>query len=295
MNRRGLLSTSAAAGLAACDLTLRTAGMMALTGCALAGAGAIWLLASSADVPAEAFADLAEAVRANPGHAGFMLALLSATPVFGWWLPGAVGRAAARARFARATTGAVRIAWSPFDRRGTARHEAAHALVAAVLGVPFDEARVYEASFFRPSNGYIHAVAPERPHDPAGAYGLLARKVAVLASGVIGAHDGAGPVSFAGGGEKDRNDAALLSWAACDYAPERNLLREVMDALTPALRAEPWRTAIEEGADALLAANGEGVPADPFREIARRHGLRLNAVEALAAGVDADAPEGGTT
>lgn len=289
MIRSDLLSTASAWAMPVCDLALRTAGNLALSACAFAGAGAIWLLASPSDVPAEAVAAFADAVRADPRPAVWTLGCLSAVPVFSFWFPPALDRAVARARCARESTGAVPIGWSPFDRRGTARHEAAHALVATVLGVPFDEARVYKPSFSRPSNGHIHAVAPDRPHDPTEAYGLLARKVAVFAAGVIGAHDGDGPISFVGGGEKDRESATLLSWAACDYAPGRNLFREVVDALTAALAAEPWPSAIAEAADVLLAADGEPLPAEPFHEIARRHGLRLDAVEGLCAKETTDA------
>lgn len=97
MNRRALLSTASIA-LSVCGLALRAAAVWAGSAFAFAGAASIWLLASPAEMPAEAFAALADAVRADPWPAALALATVSGVPVFGFWLPDAAERYVRRDR-----------------------------------------------------------------------------------------------------------------------------------------------------------------------------------------------------
>lgn len=301
MSRRDLLSTCAAGALAAVDLALWAAGTMALGACAITG-GIVVLVLATPTIPAAELAEAAASVRGDSGSHMLGLAVLSVLPL-PFLLPRRIRVAVSRARAVRDGSIGMAAAFKGLGARGrldTARHEGAHALVAAVLGVPFREVQVFDHPFLSGRFGRIvhDTLAPSGHGGKAPAPGgAVVRKIAMLLAGVVGTRAGDGPVRpshFGGGGETDWERAGVLAWAIGDCTPGRSVLGDVIEALTPALRAEPWPSAIAEAADVLLTARGEPVPPEPFHEIARRHGLRLDAVEALAASAATDA-NGGTT
>ena len=124
------------------------------------------------------------------------------------------------------------------DRELTARHEAAHALVACVLGMPLES-------------------ACERGPRPVqeSMWGLQT--------------------------QRDWAQAKELSWFAASLRPGQVLVDEVLEAVIPALHAEPWTTAIEKGADVLLRAGSDRVLPEVFAAIAHHFGLALPVVEAV--------------
>lgn len=289
-HHRLLLATCAVVAVGGSAL-IRAAGMMAVTACALVGAGTICVvLCWDQAWPVLPVGDVVSAARAHAPGVLASLALLCA-PVLAFSGP-------AIARPVRVAVAANREGrWVVRVRERAARHEAAHALVASVLGVPFKDVRVLRETDWTGdgTTGFMVATPPPAPRPSAFLHGVLARKIAVLLAGVIGAHDGDGPICFTGGGgAQDLARAETLSWAAADLAPERVLLDEVRAALLPALRSDSWRRAIEAGAGLLLDADGGAVPAGAFARVVRCFGLTLAPVEALAAGAGPDAPKGET-
>lgn len=283
-SRSGHLLASCASGALAGGAALcRIAATMALSACALAGAG---FFAAVALLDPATFAAVSTgfgaALREHPSAVVAPLLLFSALPV-AFAVPSRFG-----ASIAANATGLAEA--NRRDREMTARHEAAHALVASVLGVPFDHALVHR-SRLAGIGGRIAPVSPARAHPPADACGSLVRKVAVLVAGVCGTRDGEEAICFASvGGEKDEIQARALSWAAADFAPGRDLFGEVCAAVRADLGAASWGRAVAAGADLLLEADGEPVPADAFAGIARRFGLALPAVEAVALRPEAEGP-----
>lgn len=171
------------------------------------------------------------------------------------------------------------------DRELIARHEAAHALVACVLGLPMESAWINDGPDWCGFGGAVRLDAPPAAQTLEASYGLLARKIAVSVAGVVGER-GARPM-----GEimrelyiqRDWAQAMELSWFAASLRPGQVLVETVLEAVVPALHTAPWTAAIEEGAQALLRAGSGPVPPDVFAAIARRSGLALPAVETLAA------------
>jgi hypothetical protein len=174
------------------------------------------------------------------------------------------------------------------DHRGAARHEAAHALVACVLGMPLVEAFVHAEP--RGGRGGGITLAPFRTRcTPEGVRELVVRKIAI---GVAGqAVDWDGPVHggmFCGGGERDFVQCQEMFWIWNSVAPDwpcsGNTLAETLIRTHAALRTPAWRQAVAAGADALLRDLGKPVPPDVFATIAREHNLALPEVVALAGG-----------
>lgn len=171
-----------------------------------------------------------------------------------------------------------------FDRKMAARHEAAHALVASVLGMPLEGAWVLHDVDTRGIGGAVTLRVPPMPLTTRALYGLLARKVAVNVAGVVGAR-GKRPMDAILHELRFQNDwvqATELSWIGASLHPDRVLVRDVLEALVPALQTMPWKRAIATAATALLRAGSDPVPPDVFATIVRRFGLALPAVEAIA-------------
>ena len=171
------------------------------------------------------------------------------------------------------------------NRELAARHEAAHALVACVLGMPLESAWVNDGPDWCGRIGAILMDAPPAARTLEASYGLLARKIAVNVAGTVGER-GARPKEeimrelYA---QRDWAQAMELSWIAASLLPGQVLVEQVLDAVVPALHTAPWTAAIEEGAQALLRAGSDPVPPAVFASIARRFSLALPAVETLAA------------
>ena len=172
-----------------------------------------------------------------------------------------------------------------FDRKMAARHEAAHALVATVLGLSVKGAWVPYRPDERGVGGGV-ALAPS-PAAPAGEalYGLLARKVAVNVAGVVGARGtrSVDAILHELQGQNDWVQARELSWIGASLRPDRVLWQDVLEAVAPALHTAPWKSAIVTASKAILHAAGDPVQPEVFAAIARRFGLALPAVETLAA------------
>ena len=171
------------------------------------------------------------------------------------------------------------------DRELSARHEAAHALVACVLEMPMESAWINAALQRRGIGGAVRLDAPPMALTPEASYGLLARKIAVSIAGVVGER-GPRPMQEIMWGlqiQRDWVQAMELSWFAASLRPGQVLVETVLDAVVPALHTAPWTAAIEDGAKALLRAGGDPVPPEVFAAIARRSGLALPVVETLAA------------
>ena len=173
------------------------------------------------------------------------------------------------------------------DRELTARHEAAHALVACVLGMPMESAWINDAASRNRLGigGAVSIGVPPVALTPEASYGLLARKIAVFVAGVVGER-GPRPMKEIMWGlqtQRDWAQAKELSWFAASLQPGQVLVETVLEAVVPALHTGLWTAAIEEGAQALLRAGSGPVPPDVFAAIARRFGLALPAVETLAA------------
>ncbi len=171
------------------------------------------------------------------------------------------------------------------DRELIARHEAAHALVAYVLGMPMESAWINDGPDWCGFGGAVRLDAPPAAQTLEASYGLLARKIAVSVAGVVGER-GARPMEEITRElyiQRDWAQAMELSWFAASLLPGQVLVEKVLDAVIPALHTAPWTAAIEEGAKALLRVGGDRVPPEVFAAIARRFGLALPAVNTLAA------------
>ena len=179
-----------------------------------------------------------------------------------------------------AREGAVRS-----NRELAARHEAAHALVACVLGMPMESAWINDGPDWFGIAGAVRIHPPPAAQTLEASYGLLARKIAVSVAGVVGER-GARPkekIMRELYVQRDWAQATELSWFAASLRPGRVLVETVLNAVIPALHTAPWMAAIEDGAKALLRAGSDPVPRNVFAAIARRFGLALPAVETLAA------------
>ncbi len=171
-----------------------------------------------------------------------------------------------------------------FNRKMAARHEAAHALVASVLGMPMEGAWVLNDFDAHGIGGVVTLRVPLMPLTTEALYGLLARKVAVSVAGVVGAR-GKRPMEAILHELKFQTDwtkATELSWIGASLHPDRVLVWNVLEAMVPALQTMPWKRAIATAAKALLQAGGDPVPPETFAAIVRRFGLALPAVEAIA-------------
>ena len=171
------------------------------------------------------------------------------------------------------------------NRELAARHEAAHALVACVLGMPMESAWINDGPDWHGIAGAVRIHPPPAARTLETSYGLLARKIAVSVAGTVGER-GARPkqeIMRELRVQRDWTQATELSWFAASLRPGHVLVEQVLDAVVPALHSAPWTAAIEEGAQALLRAGSDPVPPGVFASIARRSGLALPAVDTLAA------------
>lgn len=184
-----------------------------------------------------------------------------------------------------------------FSLRMAARHEAAHGLVAAVLGVPFCGVRVLPASGAVPEGraggGWVDLGCPPPAATAEDLYSLAVRKLAVAAAGAVGARGGR-PLAEAIGdpaAAKDWCEARELSWLMAALRPDRDLWWDVARAVHADLDAQGWQAAIEAAARCLVRARGGVVAPEVFAGIASRFGLRMDAVEACSsAGIPANEP-----
>lgn len=172
-----------------------------------------------------------------------------------------------------------------FDRRMAARHEAAHALVATVLGLPVEGAWVPHCPDERGIGGTVRLEMPPVASTTAALYGLLIRRTAVNVAGVAGAR---GKRSLQDvlrelTRQNDWVQATELSWVGASLHPDQVLVWNVLVAVISELHTAPWTSAIAAAAETLLHAAGDSVSPEAFAAIARRFGLALPAVETLAA------------
>jgi len=199
--------------------------------------------------------------------------------LLGLWLFACMLRFAFGFRFGPRRSAAV------FDSKMAARHEAAHALVAVVLGLPVKGAWVLRQPDGRGIGGTVSLGTPPAARTREALYGLLVRRAAVNVAGVAGAR-GKRPLEAVLRELTYQNDwvqAAELSWVGASLHPDRELVWNVLEAVVSALHTAPWTAAIAAAAKALLRAGGDPVPPEEFAAIARRFGLTLPAVETLAA------------
>lgn len=171
-----------------------------------------------------------------------------------------------------------------FDRKMAARHEAAHALVASVLGLPMEGAWVLRRPDARGIGGTVMLGAPTAAPTIDDLYGLLVRRVAVNVAGVAGAR-GTRPMDAIVHELEQQQDwvqAAVLSWTGAALRSDRVLVQDVLEAVVPALHTAPWKRAIASAAKMLLRAAGDPVSPEDIAAVAHRFDLALPAVEALA-------------
>lgn len=176
------------------------------------------------------------------------------------------------------------------DRRLAARHEAAHALVATVLDMPFEHARVFPRWSACGVGGYVRfdsASSPDASCGEPSLFRLLVRRTAMLVAGVAGERADVpfGDLTRRLEIQSDWPRALEASWIAEAMRPGRRVLELVVEEVAAALRAPAWQAAIQEAAKVLLRARGGEVPPQAFAAVARRFGLALPEVEALAAGM----------
>lgn len=172
-----------------------------------------------------------------------------------------------------------------FDRKMWARHEAAHALVASVLGLPMQQAWVRHCPDARGIGGTVRFEAPPAAVTMHALHSLLVRKMAVNVAGVAGGR-GKRPMEAVLHELAYQNDwvqATELSWIGASFHSDRVLVWDVLEAVVSALHTARWTSAIAAAAKALLHADGDPVPPEVFAAIARRSGLALSEVETLAA------------
>ena len=164
-----------------------------------------------------------------------------------------------------------------FNRELVAPHEAAHALVAGVLGLPVESAWVNDGPDWRNVAGAVRMNAPSAAQTLEASHCLLARSIAVSLAGIVGER-GARPKEEIMRDlyvEEDWIQAKELSWFAASLRLGQVLFETVLDALIPALHAAPWIDVVREGATVLLQGGSNPVPADVFAAIARRFYLAL--------------------
>ena len=177
---------------------------------------------------------------------------------------------------------------SLFNRKMAACHEAAHALVATVLGLPLQAAWVLRDFDERGAGGGVILALPPTVAAPKPFYDLLARKVAVSVAGVAGAR-GNRPITDVLRELEHQYDwvqAKELSWIGASVRPDRVLLQDVLETVVFTLHTPSWTAAIATAAKVLLQAAGDPVPPETFATIARRFDLALPGVEALAGGAE---------
>ena len=165
----------------------------------------------------------------------------------------------------------------------TARHEAAHALVASVLGLPLKEATVHRHSLANvlgtTTLGPITAIP-----TMASLYKLIVFKIATNLAGNawIPSNQSPDAVLCELADHPDLIESIQLAWIGHPLHREGWLPYDILKVLIPALHAPAWQEAIEAGAAALLQELGRPVPAAVFATIARNYDLTLPEVMALA-------------
>lgn len=253
---------------------VRIAALLAVRGLAMAGAAmAVVVLAASGDAPAFSALTLGEVATAARGAAPVLLMLWGLTLAAGWCWRGCPPWTTPSA----SSLGGLSLAAAPKGwREATARHEAAHALVAHVLGVPYVDVQVNRHLDASGGAGGLRAPPAEAACAPDDLYGRTARKIAMLLAGRVGELGGGADLAcVAHERSKDWVQASTLAWAMADAAPGRPLLESLFAALSRDLAAPEWDAAIRDGARALLDAGGEAVPAAVFASVAARHALAL--------------------
>lgn len=168
-----------------------------------------------------------------------------------------------------------------FDLWTTARHEAAHALVAEVLGVPHCGARVVRASGSavddRASAGWVDIGPAPRMTTAGDLYSLAVRKIAVAAAGALGARRGRllDEALLDSDAQADWVGAGQLAWLAGPYCLQDALLTAVAEAVLSDLGTGSWQAAIDHAAEDLVLAHGGVVPPERFGDLARRFQLSM--------------------
>ena len=169
------------------------------------------------------------------------------------------------------------------DRQSTARHEAAHALVACVLGFSVRGGRVLQ----RPGpNGLVGYIEVPPPTDSAAdaIHALIVRKMAVFVAGVVGSQRSPSFLSVCRSliGQPDGIEARTLSWIGAAGRQDSTLLIDVVAAVILDLNTPAWRLAIDGVGGEMLLRYGDLLEGERIAEVARVLGLRMDAVQAVA-------------
>lgn len=172
-----------------------------------------------------------------------------------------------------------------WDMDLAARHEAGHALVAVVLGMPLYEAHVKVTPDAAGIGGHILIDSNRTPtNDVLEVLSGLLRQISVAVAGVLAEQPW--PSARAArrrlGTQKDFADV-------CGHMFSVNLMRpqhgkagdDIFEATWEDIRKPEWQAAKAELATALVAT--DVVPADVVKDIAKRHELTLPCVQAVIA------------
>ena len=159
--------------------------------------------------------------------------------------------------------------------RITARHEAAHALVACVVGLDVISAELHNPSVQDRPEGTVTIETKAGPGDDL--FKILVQKMAVGISGAMAQQTWltVEDAVSAFGSKSDWDKVSELSWVAGFIQPRRVMWVEVADILLKEFTKPCWQAAIEAAASVLLDALGKEVSGERFNAIAKEHGLSL--------------------
>ena len=163
--------------------------------------------------------------------------------------------------------------------RVAARHESGHALVASVLGYPFDEVYIQD---YKRHRGLGGGVVPTPRLEAEGDVAALCRAIlvdiAVHVTGVLGEYNWE-TISLAAyrlGQQNDLHVACGLMRAFAMIRPDLpDIGNEIFNAAWSDMTSAQWRTAIGKGYKLLLLSGGSRVPSESFKKIAQEHSLDL--------------------
>src|SRR5438270_1552820 len=148
----------------------------------------------------------------------------------------------------RATTLLKYVGSSGRHRKNVARHEAAHALVASVVEVPFHNV------WIDGTGGGVTLSCPPHLSTAEDIYNFIHRKIIILLAGVVGEKPGLSRKEALRHLEyhKDLADAVALAWVSDEIASNPKIWEAFLDRLIETINTQPWQSAIDEVASALV-------------------------------------------